>query len=468
MIRYTRLALLAALFAAPLTAQTTYYVDQVGGADTNGGTLPSAAWRTLTYAAGSLQKGDTLVVLPGVYDLKHEITFPVNFGATATDQSNITIIAAEGPSKTFIDGNGSYSGIGMIRFQEMARGARMTGFTFRNMADAFWSCAIRLGSSSGDQYRAWDVEIDNCVFESTLSRPFVVFGASANTARQSSGMRIHNNLILNTNSNRRACEIYGDGQNWFYNNTIVHPTDIADRAVVWVNALLTHGQPGNARVFNNIIVGGGTSSEGIELGVADTTTYAGGANGVVLNNNCYNNKIDYKGFTPDASNLSADPMFVDTTKGDYRLQAGSPCLDTGSAAVAQLRHDLDYYPTLFPATARGRLPDIGAYEFHPVNFGLVAAPKVGGTVTFGFAGATPAMPVGVFLGFDEAAYGPLSFGLVLANPLFFLAQTVWPNVISGTLPNDPNLEGLRLVFQGAAVINGNVELLNVAHTYVRK
>ena len=37
---------------------------------------------------------------------------------------------------------------------------------------------------------------------------------------------------------------------------------------------------------------------------------------------------------PDGTdNIEADPLFVDMAAGDFRLQAGSPCMDTGNNAL---------------------------------------------------------------------------------------------------------------------------------------
>ncbi len=44
---------------------------------------------------------------------------------------------------------------------------------------------------------------------------------------------------------------------------------------------------------------------------------------------------------PGEGNINADPLFVDPAGGDYHLQAGSPCIDTGDPAFLPLPGEVD-------------------------------------------------------------------------------------------------------------------------------
>ena len=70
-------------------------------------------------------------------------------------------------------------------------------------------------------------------------------------------------------------------------------------------------------VTNNIIVNSGS----VGLGCSGATT---------AYNNVWNSAAaDYSGCTPGAGSISADPLFADTTAGDYHLAIHSPCIDAG-------------------------------------------------------------------------------------------------------------------------------------------
>jgi uncharacterized repeat protein (TIGR01451 family) len=105
---------------------------------------------------------------------------------------------------------------------------------------------------------------------------------------------------------------------------------------------------------NNILVQNGV---GLQL---DFSTDAN--NPIWTNNLVFSNTTDYMGTaspTGTNGNLSADPMFVDAQAGNYRLQPGSPAINSGSPTDA---------PTVdFDGTARPQGPavDIGAFEALP-------------------------------------------------------------------------------------------------------
>jgi len=69
----------------------------------------------------------------------------------------------------------------------------------------------------------------------------------------------------------------------------------------------------------NCIFVGNTGSE---------TIYTSTTGTVVDSNNCYHNTAHSGG----TNNVFSDPLFVDSTTGDYRLRPSSPCINAGTAS----------------------------------------------------------------------------------------------------------------------------------------
>jgi len=66
---------------------------------------------------------------------------------------------------------------------------------------------------------------------------------------------------------------------------------------------------------------------------------------------------DVEGGWAGTGNIDADPMFADALNGDYRLLAGSPCIDAGNNSVVEVTTDLDGDPRI-----QGACVDMGAFE----------------------------------------------------------------------------------------------------------
>ena len=105
------------------------------------------------------------------------------------------------------------------------------------------------------------------------------------------------------------------------------------------------------------------------------TSYSTNYNSIVYSNtssvpsraNYFGGSFAYCCTDPDPGgegNSTADPQFVDSAAGNYRLITGSPCIDSGNNAYVQGTHDLDGYSRIVHS-----LVDKGAYEFQlPIHY----------------------------------------------------------------------------------------------------
>ncbi len=81
---------------------------------------------------------------------------------------------------------------------------------------------------------------------------------------------------------------------------------------------------------------------------------------------------DYAGEFGDQTglngNVSADPLFVDSSGGDYSLRPGSPCIDAGVAGPWVPPVNLAGTPRPVDGDGDGvAMPDMGAFEFHQAD-----------------------------------------------------------------------------------------------------
>ena len=89
-------------------------------------------------------------------------------------------------------------------------------------------------------------------------------------------------------------------------------------------------------------------------------------NPVLVRNGMYNGSWNYVGLPAGATDVVADPLFVNLAGGNYRLQSGSPMVDQGNPAYVATSIDLDGAPRVQDANYDGAaVVDIGAYEYSP-------------------------------------------------------------------------------------------------------
>lgn len=373
---------------------TTYYVDKIGGLDTNScaqAMNPASPKQTIRSGISCLSAGNILIVKAGTYDEIFDDPFS-NTGENWTDKITVKaesprsvvikpisgdhVMSFDSASQKYVE----FDGIEIDASNALACGvcirANAHHIRFKNSAilnAANQGVLISTEAGASPDFNEFiNVEVANTAW----NRP--CFGKDGQTAENGfcHGFYIssNNNLLDGVNSHHNN----GYGLQFFprgnRGNTIRNSLS-HDNLGVGIGSF----GDGN-RVINNVIYNNG----GGGLFIQET-------NNLVYNNTVYNNPFRFDGLiisgighsvknnlffqnnvvgmSLEATNLiGTDPQFTGAAIGDFRLLSTSPAIDKGislpgvATAIDGIRRPQD------------AAPDIGAYEFFGIAPGDIVAP----------------------------------------------------------------------------------------------
>lgn len=341
-------------------------------------TAPYITWataaRVIQDAVGVATGGDELVVTNGVYRVGMTES---NGRSRVVLGDRVVVRSVNGPDVTVIEGQQEDPQTGQpgVRCAFVRNGSVLSGFTLTGgSALGDEPFAPSPTAAGGGAYCEPGGMLTNCVITS-------------NSAGCGGG--VYNGALFNGTLSDNAATARGGGAagqaNGFsggYDSCILYNCTLTGNKAgngggsdgsVLHNCLLignrareSGGGASASTLFNCTVVGNAAQSSGGGL--------APGAMGDYANDYCiiYGNEaprganhaygtILYSCTTPlplGPGNITADPWFVDAGARDYRLHAGSPCLDAGYNADAGGATDLDGRPRI----VGGRV-DMGAYEY---------------------------------------------------------------------------------------------------------
>ena len=323
-----------------LSSAATYYVSTSGN-NANTGISWDTAKKTIQAGVDVAGNGDTVLVMSGEYILSGQIIV----------SNNITVRSVNGPAATIVNGNGQVT---FSRCFYLGPGCTLDGFTVTN-GSALHSTNVYGGGASGGT-------LNNC----TLTANSAGTGGGANQSTL-------NNCTLTANSAGTAGGAYESTLN---------------NCILTGNSAYLGGGAYQSTLNNCLLIGNFTASYGTGGGAYESTlnNCTLTANSAFIAcaayqsslNNCivyYNNgtpQCDYASMrytcASDApagdGNITNKPMFVDRHNGDYRLSAGSPCINAGNNSLAPTNRslvDLDGNLRIWNITV-----DMGAYEYGSV------------------------------------------------------------------------------------------------------
>lgn len=342
-----------------LTEAPIIYVTPQGN-DANSGNSWANAKRTVEGGINAASAGQQVWVKAGVYNehitLKNGVRVFGGFAGTETARLQRDLYTYE----TVIDAGG-LNARAVVVPANTDSGTVLDGFTIRNSNIPADGAGIYMTNSSA-----------------VISNNFIInnrspgFSGAGITISGGAPLIINNLIARNTATNTAGVYLYGtDAQ--LINNTITHNTSTNSSTGAAVYA----SDNTNVLLANNIIAfqTGGACIERKNVGTANVT----------LRNNCvFGGNPNYRGLAQGATDIVANPDFLDASANDFHLFGLSPCIDRGNNA------DIASQPVDMDGQNRINLlgVDIGADELYAYDTQistLISSPasqRIGQTVTF--------------------------------------------------------------------------------------
>ena len=326
------------------------YVSANRADDSGDGLSWETAKHTIQAGVDEAADGETVWVTNGIYTVGGTVAAGWYLSNRVSIAKSVSVRSVNGPAVTVIEGSGTnaYGTVFSMRCVYMTKGS-LEGFTLRGGATQSNGGGNDLDGRGGGFYAStMTPQVKNCILEGN---------------RADHGGGAYEGTLINCILTGNMADSYGGGS----------------RDSTLNNCLLT----GNAA---NLLHGGGACSSYLNNCTLSGNTAAGNGGGAYDSTirNCIiwdNRKTagatsdiydsgSHPPFYTCASGLaetngcvSTNPLFVNGALGDFRLQAGSPCIDRGSNTYAPTGLDLDGHLRIFDGDGDGTATvDMGAFE----------------------------------------------------------------------------------------------------------
>ena len=296
-----------------------WFVNGTTGSDSNDGSSAATAFKTIAKAVSSAANDETINVAPGTYA-------PID-----TTGVRVNILGTAGAAATIIDGGDTQ------RCALLSDGTTLTGFTLQHgrsitsddmqggggaMGGTLVACVLKdnIASYGGGA-------LGSTLIRCTVTDNSAAFGGGVHRCQS------YNSLIAYNSATEGGGARFGElrGCTVVYNRGCL--SGGIEYAMV-LNSILRYNRTANGRASYNL------------------WNYEG---------NCIDepNPNGEDGEWLDGYTIVEDPLFVDPENGDFRLLAGSPCINYGDVNFYYVDDGLDLAGN--PRIVDGD-PDLGCYE----------------------------------------------------------------------------------------------------------
>ncbi len=288
---------------------------------------------TIQEGIDAVAEGDTVLIAPGTY------SGPGNIGLESHGRPFV-LRSEEGPLSTIIDCEYSSHGISGLGYNDVDQ--RLEGITIKRGRN-YW-CGGGISCSSG-------ATISSCIITENLAD------------YSGGGIACGNTTIRECIISYNVAETYGGGISCGTGNPVINRCIIANNTAHWNGGGLygdgydwsaAWPKLTNCTIFGNSkngLAADGDSYAQPEIVVNSCILWANGGKDIDLwNATAIVKYTDIQEGWSGTGNISSNPFFVNSQNDNFRLQARSPCIDTGD-------------PGLVPGIHGGRRADMGAAEF---------------------------------------------------------------------------------------------------------
>ena len=296
-----------------------WFVNGTTGSDSNDGSSAATAFKTIAKAVSSAANDETINVAPGTYA-------PID-----TTGRRVNILGTAGAAATIIDGGDSQ------RCALLSDGTTLTGFTLQHgrsitsddmqggggaMGGTLVACVLKdnIASYGGGA-------LGSTLIRCTVTDNSAAFGGGVHRCKA------YNSLIAYNSATEGGGARFGELRGC----TVVYNRGCLSGGIEYatvLNSILRYNRTANGRPSYNL------------------WNYEG---------NCIDepNVNGEDGEWLDGYTIVEDPLFVDPENGDFRLLAGSPCINYGDVNFYYVDDGLDLAGN--PRIVDGD-PDLGCYE----------------------------------------------------------------------------------------------------------